>query len=181
MSNPFQDQLLKAGLVTKQQVLKANSDKNKQVKQQRAPKGTTAMTDTALKAQQIADEKARQARDLNKQKEEQARQKAAAAEIRQLIISHQIKRDADCDLVYNFQHENKVKNIYINAEMKQQIIKGLIGIACLEGRYELVPKSIAEKIKQRNEKYIVLFTDEPQATDASDPYADYKIPDDLMW
>ncbi|HEX5636170.1 MAG TPA: DUF2058 family protein, partial [Gammaproteobacteria bacterium] len=37
MSNPFQDQLLKAGLVTKQQVLKANSDKNKQNKQQRAP------------------------------------------------------------------------------------------------------------------------------------------------
>ena len=180
MSNPFQDQLLKAGLVTKQQALTAKHEKNKQQKQQRHG-NTSDVDDTKIKAQQVAEEKARQARELNKQKEEQARQKAITAEINQLINSHQIKRDASCEIAYNFQHDNKVKSIYINTEMKQQLVKGIIGIACLDGRYELVPKIVAEKIKQRNEKYIVLFTDDQQAVDASDPYADYKIPDDLMW
>jgi hypothetical protein len=180
MSNPFQDQLLKAGLVTKQQVLKAKSDKNKQNKQQRHT-NATVVDETRLKAQQVAEEKAAQARELNRKKEEQARQKAATAEIAQLITSHLIKRDADCDIAYNFEHDKKVKTIYINEEMRKQISKGLLGIACLEGKYELVPKSVAEKIQQRNKQCIILFTNDQQAADASDPYAKYQIPDDLMW
>ena len=180
MSNPFQDQLLKAGLVTKQQALTAKHEKNKQNKQQRHT-NSTVVDETKLKAQQVAEEKANQARELNRKKEEQARQKAMAAEINQLITSHHIKRDANCDIAYNFEHDNKIKSIYINAEMKQQIVKGIIGIACLNDRYELVPKVVAEKIKQRNEKYIVLFANDQKDTNTDDPYADYKIPDDLMW
>ena len=181
MSNPFQDQLLKAGLVTKQQVLDAKRDKNKHNKQQRAPKGTVAITETALKAQQIAEQKADQARELNKIKQEQVRGKAIAAEIIQLINSHHIKRDASCDIAYNFEHDKKIKSIYVNAEMRKQIIQGKLGIICLDGKIELVQKSIAEKIMQRNANYIVLFAESQQAPDANDPYANYPIPDDLMW
>ncbi|MGB5458181.1 MAG: DUF2058 family protein [Gammaproteobacteria bacterium] len=65
--------------------------------------------------------------------------------------------------------------------MKQQIIAGKLGIARIEGRYELVPLAIAEKILRRNEKRIVLFSEEDQAVDENDPYADYKVPDDLTW
>jgi uncharacterized protein len=180
MRNPFQDQLLKAGLVTKQQALTAKHEKNKQNKQQRHT-NSTVVDETKLKAQQVAEEKANQAREFNKKKEEQARQKAMAAEINQLIASHHIRRDASCDIAYNFEHDNKIKSIYINAELKQQIVKGIIGIACLDNRYELVPKVVAEKIQQRNEKCIVLFTNDQPVTDVSDPYANYKIPDDLMW
>jgi len=74
-----------------------------------------------------------------------------------------------------------VKHIYVNAELKQQIVQGKLGIARIEGRYELVPKSIAEKIQQRNEKRVVLFKDEQQSVDENDPYAEFKVPDDLMW
>jgi len=65
--------------------------------------------------------------------------------------------------------------------MKQQIIRGKLGIARIEGRYELVPIAIAEKIQQRNEKRIVLITDEKPEADENDPYAEYEIPDDLIW
>ena len=64
--------------------------------------------------------------------------------------------------------------------MKQQIIKGKLGIARIEGRYELVPKAIAEKIQQRNEKRIVIFDDQ-EVVDENDHYAEHQIPDDLMW
>jgi hypothetical protein len=70
--------------------------------------------------------------------------------------------------------------------MKQQIIQGKLGIARIEGRYELVPQSIAEKIRQRNEKRIVIFNQDQRLDDRdkleeNNPYADYQIPDDLMW
>ena len=74
-----------------------------------------------------------------------------------------------------------MKHIYVNAELKQQIVQGKLGIARIEGRYELVPQSIAEKIQQRNEKRVVLFKNEQETVAADDPYADFKVPDDLMW
>lgn len=182
MSNPFQEQFLKAGLVNQQQVKKAQQDKNKKHKQKQKPSKKAPVVDEAkLKAQKLAEEQANRARELNRKKEEQARQKAISAEINQLIKEHFIKRDENCDIAYNFQHDNKVKHIYVNAEMKQQIIQGKLGIARIEGRYELVPQAIAEKIQQRNEKRVVLFKEEPESDSADDPYADYKIPDDLIW
>jgi uncharacterized protein YaiL (DUF2058 family) len=180
MNNPFQEQLLKAGIVTKQQVQKANTSKKKKHKQQRAQKGPV-VDETKLKAQQAIEEKARRDRELNQKKLDAERSKAISAEINQLITDHHIERGDDCDIVYNFEHNKKVKRIYVNEALKKQIVQGKLGIARIEGRYELVPLSVAEKIKQRNEKRIVLFEDEQNSIDENDPYADYQIPDDLTW
>ena len=182
MSNPFQEQLLKAGVVSKQQVQKANQDKNKKKKQQKqVAKKDIAVDKTKLKAQQAAEAKAQRDRELNQRKQAHAQQKAISIEINQLITNNQLERGEDCEIVYNFEHQNKVKRIYVNEEMKQRIIKGSLGIARIEGRYELVPKETAEKIQQRNEKRVVIFDNSEAETDANDPYADYQIPDDLTW
>ena len=180
MNNPFQDQLLKAGLVNKQQVEKAKKEKFSQKKQQRNKQLAEVNTAT-ITARQSADEKAKRDRALNQKKEQQARQKAISAEINQLITDNLIVRDDSCEIVYNFEHRNKVRRLYINAEMKQQIIRGHIGIACIDGRYELVPGSIAEKIEQRDQNRVVLFKQEIQKDVENDPYADYQVPDDLVW
>ena len=180
MSNPFQDQLLKAGLVTKKQVQKANQDKNKKHKQQRSKKAKP-VDQTKLKAQQAAQDKAKRDRELNKRKQEQARQKANSIEINQLITNNCLTRDESCEIIYNFEHNKKIKRIYIDAQMKQKIIQGKLGIARIEGRYELVPINIAEKIQQRNAKRIVLFSEEKQTVSENDPYCEHQIPDDLMW
>ena len=180
MSNPFQEQLLKAGIVTKQQVQKAKQDTKKKHKQAKSKK-EVAIDKAKLEAQQAAEEKAKRDRELNKRKEEHARQKAISIEINKLITDNHIVRDDNCDIVYNFEHNKKVKRIYVNEELKKQIIKGKLGIARIEGRYELVPLATAEKIQQRNAKRIVLFEEEEQKSDENDPYADYQIPDDLTW
>jgi uncharacterized protein len=180
MNNPFQEQLLKAGIVNKQQVQKAKQDKNKKKKQTRNKK-EAAVDENKIKVQKAAEEKAEFDRELNRKKEESARKKAISTEINQLITSNCIKRDESCEIIYNFEHNNKVKRIYINEEMKQQVVKGKFGIARIEGRYELVPLDIAEKIQQRNEKRIVIFSAEEKNADENDPYADYQIPDDLTW
>ena len=184
MSNPFQDQLLKAGVVTKQQVKKAQSASSKKKKEQRSKKNNNVVDENKLKAQQAAKEKADRDKELNQRKEEQAKQKALSVEIDQLITTNLIKRNEKCDIVYNFEHRKKVNRIYVNADMKQRIIDGKLGIARIEGRYELIPKLIAERIQQRNDKRVILFestdTDE-QTVDENDPYAEFQVPDDLMW
>jgi len=181
MNNPFQEQLLKAGLVTKQQVHKAQKDKHKKNKQNRSNKNSQKPDEAVLKAQQAAKNKAEHDRELNKRKEEQASKKASSVEINLLITQNCIDRSENCDVVYNFQHKDRVKRIYINNELKQQIMQGKLGIARIDGRYELVSKAIALKIQQRNENRVVLFDDQNKATDENDPYVDYQIPDDLTW
>ena len=182
MGNPFQDQLLKAGLVTKKQVQKVQQDKNRKRKQQQQHSKKEKVVDEAkLKAQQVAEEKVKRDRELNKKKEEQARQKAISIEINQLITDNCLARDESCDIVYNFEHNKKVRRIYVDAGMKQQIIQGKLGIARIEGRYELVTKTVAEKIQQRNEKRVVIFSDNQETVNEDDPYAEHQIPDDLMW
>lgn len=181
MSNAFQDQLLKTGLVSKKQAHKAKQDKSKKNKQQHSKKENVA-DETKIKVQQAAEEKAKRDRELNKKKIEQARQKAISIEINQLITSNCLSRDENCEIIYNFEHNNKVNRIYINAEMKQQLINGKLGIARIEGRYELVPQIIAEKIQQRNEKRIVIFNEEEKTSDDDDySSSKHQIPDDLTW
>jgi len=180
MNNPFQDQLLKAGLVTKHQVQKAKQDKNREKKQQHSKK-EIVVDEARIKAKQVSEEKTNRDRELNKRKEEQARQKANSIEINQLIMNNCLSRDENCEIIYNFEHNKKVKRIYVNAEMKQKIIQGVLGIARIEGRYELVPKAIAEKIQQRNEKRVIIFNDNKNTVDEDNPYSNYQIPDDMMW
>ena len=185
MSNPFQEQFLKAGLVSKDQVKKANQAKSKkqhQQKKQRSRKQLQAEDQKAvMQARQAAELKAERDRELNRKKQDQAQLKAISKEIDQLIREHHLKRDDSCDIAYNFEHRDKVRRIYVNADMKLSIVAGKLGIARIEGRYELVPLAIAQKIQQRNDKRIVLFEAESQAKDADDPYADYQVPDDLVW
>jgi len=180
MNNPFQEQFLKAGVVSKQQVQQANTDKNKKKKQQRNQKNKV-VDEAAIKAKKAAEAKAQRDRELNKKKQDQAKAKAISAEINQLILDNLIKRDDSCEIVYNFEHDKKVKRIYVNNEMKQQIIKGKLGLARIDGRYELVPASVADKIKQRNERRVVIFTEAAVVKDENDPYADFEVPDDLTW
>lgn len=180
MGNPFQDQLLKAGVVTKQQVKKAQNASSKKKKQQRSKK-EKVIDENKLKAQQAAKEKAELDRQLNRKKEEQAKQKAISAEIDQLISNNCLARNEECEIIYNFEHRKKVNRIYLNAEMKQDVIDGKLGIARIEGRYELVPRTVAEKIQQRNEKRVVLFEKEETVINEDDPYAEFQVPDDLVW
>lgn len=185
MGNPFQDQLLKAGLVTKKQVQKVQQDKNRKRKQQKQSKKEKVVDEVKLKAQQAAQEKTKRDRELNKQKQDQARQKAVSSEINQLITDNCLSRDDGCEVVYNFEHNKKIKRIYVNAEMKQKIVSGKLGIARIEGRYELVPEMVAKKIQQRNAKRVVLFdvgeTDASDTVAETDAYAEYQVPDDLVW
>lgn len=61
--------------------------------------------------------------------------------------------------------------------------RGQVGIARLGESYEIIPRVIAEKLLEREANSVIKMPEKakPTATQDDDPYADYPIPDDLMW
>jgi len=180
----LQDQLLKAGLIDQNKAKKAHKDKRKQVKAAR--KSNQQTVDQSRKpAQKAQTEKSERDRELNRQRQVEVKQKAISAQIRQLIQINKIDR-AGGEVAFNFVDQNKVRKIYITEQLRVQLSSGRLAIVKLlenkESRYEIVPIVVAEKITQRDKSCVIQMTDTSNdEMDGDDPYADYQIPEDLMW
>ena len=179
MVNSLQDQLLKAGLVDSKKVSAANKDKRKQEKQQRKHKIET-VDETKESVQQALHEKAERDRQLNFQRDEEIRHKAIIAQIKQLIETSQLSRDR-AEIPYNFTDGTKIKKILVSEDMQNRLSNGRLAIVKFDDKYSVVPKAVADKIKLRDAAHVVVSNILQTSDDADDPYAEYKIPDDLMW
>jgi len=171
----LKDQLMKAGLANAKKARKAEHEKRQQAKDPHA--------ETAQKlAQQTLAEKAGRDRELNRQQQQEKDERALAAQIRQLIEAHRLERKGG-DVSWQFTDAKKIKKLYVTAAQRDQLSRGQIAIVRLGDGHELVPAIVAERISQRDEEAVVLLNIKSVSTeaDADDPYADYKIPDDLMW
>ncbi len=181
MGNSLIDQMKKAGLVNNTKAHKAKHDQYKN-KKQKVKKGSAEQLDEAkILAQKAQAEKVERDRQINLQKKEEAERKAIAAQIIQLIETNRVD-DRDGEIVYNFTDGKVVKRLFVSEKIYQHLISGKLSIAKLGEAYELVPKPVAEKIKQRDPKCIINNEVVAESVDeGDDPYADYKIPDDLIW
>lgn len=178
MSNSLQSQLLKMGLVDDKKVKQVKKEKHKQAKQR--GKKAVVVDEASRLAQQAAAEKAERDRELNRQRKEEAERKALAAQVRQLIEVNRLPK-GEGEIPYNFNDNNKVKRLYVTEQMQRQLGLGRLAIVRLDEQYELVPSAVAEKIRQRDESCVILCNEPEPHSDEDDPYADYQIPDDLMW
>jgi uncharacterized protein YaiL (DUF2058 family) len=186
MSHSLRDQLLKTGLVSKEEAKtlekQEKSKKYKQQKQKRKKKkqGKTEAVDTesaAYMAAKAREEEIAHAKALNRQKEAERMQKALLAQVWDLIQRHQVN-DPDADIAYHFIEGKFVKKIFVNAKQQQELGNGNLAITVLEDSYYIVPVPIAEKILERMPEAVVYLNKE-KADDVDD--ADYPVPDDLMW
>lgn len=179
MMASLQEQLLKAGIVDKKKAKQVEQEKRKKAKQ--GKKGQPQTDEAKELAKKALAEKSARDRELNRQKEKAAEKKAIAAQIKQLIEVNRIDRSHG-DSSYQFTDGKKIKKIYVSEKQHQLLSKGSIAIVRLDDRYELVASGVADKIKQRDETIVLVqnqVTDDTTSED--DYYADFKIPDDLMW
>jgi uncharacterized protein YaiL (DUF2058 family) len=44
-----------------------------------------------------------------------------------------------------------------------------------------VPADIAERVRARDPSLVLVWNQPSQTPDEDDPYADFQVPDDLMW
>ncbi len=174
----LQEQLLKAGLVTSKKAAKV----------QRTAKKSRVQ---AREAREAVEENKKAQLERDKQLSEQQKQAALVkeykAQIKQLIEMNRITVSRG-DIGFNFTDNNLIKKIEVDKTTQTQLINGRLAIARLiidsngESEYAIIPASVADKIAQRDATFIVLnsaLSQEEQ--DEDDPYADFKIPDDLMW
>lgn len=181
MAKSLAEQLLKAGLVDEKKAKAVK--KEKYVEQKHARKHKVETVDEAKAAAETSrQQKLERDRELNRQMKEEAERKAVTAQIRQIIETNKVPRKGD--VAYNFGHDGKVKTIYIDTRLKQQLVLGNLSIAVIDGRYELIPTGAAAKIRERDESYVALYNvveKTAAAQEEEDPYAAFQIPDDLMW
>ena len=161
----LQDQLLQSGLVDKKKAKQLKQEHRKEAKGRQ--KGQVHIDEAKEQARRAQLEKAERDRQLNKAQQAEAEKKAIKAQIVQLITMNRIHREQG-DVAYQ--------------KIQQELINGRLAIAKLGDEYALLPASAAEKIAQRDAQVIVVLNQyAPTAVDEDDPYAEYQIPDDLMW
>jgi len=181
MGNTLFDQLKNTGLVNKNKANKIKQDKYKNKKQKQKSGTAKPVDESTLLAQKARAESAERDRQINLQHKEQADRKAIAAQIRQLIERHSVQ-DQDGDITYNFTDAGVIQHIYVSEQGYKLLMADRLAIAKLAESYKLVPQAVAEKIKQRDPESIITDEhDSESVLDEDDPYADYEIPDDLMW
>jgi len=180
MGNSLFDQLKKTGLVDDKTAKQAKKDKQKQAKQQKG-KNAKPLAESKVLVQQAQAEKVARDRDLNQQRKLAAEQVALAAQIKQLVQMNRIE-DAEGDIVFNFTDGNKVQRLHVTDQLHAQLVRGRLAVVKLGESYELVPAGVADKIKLRDPS-CVLVSNVVDSNDADedDPYAEFQVPDDLMW
>ncbi|TSJ59708.1 DUF2058 domain-containing protein [Atlantibacter subterranea] len=174
----LQEQMLKAGLVTSKKMAKV----------QRTAKKSRVQAREAREAVE-ENKKAQLERDkqLSEQQKQAALSKEYKAQVKQLIEMNRITV-AKGNIEFNFTDSNLIKKVVVDKTTQAQLINGRLAIARLavDGKdtfdYAIIPASVADKIAQRDADSIVLNSGLSQEEqDEDDPYADFKVPDDLMW
>ncbi len=185
MSNSLQDQLLGAGLVDKKKAKKITKQKQKQKNIDKRT-NSDSFSEAKNAAHHVQQQKKQKDLDLNRKRNEEAERKAIAAQIEQLIAHYKIDRQSG-DQEYNFADGKNIKKILVSQEYLDQLSRGRLCIVRYSSGYELIPKPIAEKIAERDETKILVNNSQSQQQDASTSaeddayYAQFEIPDDLMW
>ncbi|MDR9829066.1 DUF2058 domain-containing protein [Vibrio sp. FNV 38] len=168
----LQEQMLKAGLVNEKKLKKAKKGSKKSRVQAREVK---AAVEESKRAQQDRD------KELSEQQNSERQAKEILAQIKQLIEMNKVEL-ADGDIKYNFTDGTMVKSLYVDNLTQTQLSKGILAIARAGESYAVIPGSVASKISERDAEFII---DHKVAADdvpeEDDPYADFVVPDDLMW
>ena len=180
----LQDQLLKAGLTTKQKARQANSDKRKKNKQKRSGAQVQESLQEQVKQDLAKQQAEKQAKDkaLNEQRKEQLAQKEQHQRVLQILTHHSLS-DIVGDLEYNYTFGTKVKKLHVNEQVHQALVKGRLAVCGLDETSYVVTAETAEKLATIDENVVLLKNDRQvdEHVDEDDPYADFQIPDDLMW
>jgi len=180
-ANPLQEQLLKAGLVKKSQVAEAAKA---QVKARHA-KGGGGPSEIQLEAERARAEKAERDRALEAERKAQARVNELRAQARQIVTDKRVPRSGESE--YRFTVDGTIRTLLVNDDLRRKLSSGALVIARIDDRFELLPREAGLKVRERDAAMIVLDHGQAGETTAEALsedeayYAQFKVPDDLVW
>jgi uncharacterized protein len=177
MSMSLRDQLLAAGLVTAKQA----RDAERQQQRQQLPKHKRdSVPEQPLAARTEPRAKVAHDQALNRQRQEKAERKARQAQIRQLVEQNKLPK-LETDEFYNFVDGNRVRRIWADASIRERLRQGDLAIARHDGHYELVPAAVAARIRERDERAVIVSTVSQDSAQSDEAYKEFTVPDDLIW
>ena len=179
--NPLQEQLLKAGLVKKSKVSQVAREQH----QARIGKAASTAADIEREAQRARAQKVERDRALEAERKALARQRELQAQARQIIRDKRVPRTGESE--YRFTADGAIRTLLVDDALRRQLAAGALVIANGGNGYELLPRVAAEQVRQRDASMIVLDHGQPadaaQAPTSEDDayYAQFEVPDDLVW
>jgi len=180
----LQDQLLKAGLTTKQKTRQANVDKRKKNKQKRSGVQHGASLQEQVQQDLAKSKTDKQTKDnaLNELKQLQLADKEQLLRIKQILTHHQIK-NVSGDNNYNYTFNTTIKKLPLDAVTHKALVNGRLALCGLDNVTYLVTRETADKLSELDKNVVLVQNDKAldEQVDEDDPYADYQIPDDMMW
>ena len=75
-----------------------------------------------------------------------------------------------------------MRRLSVDASLRERIVSGELAIVRCEGKHDVVPRDIGERIRGYDARAVVSLQESASAAPAEDdPYKDYVVPDDLKW
>ena len=180
--NPLQEQLLKAGLVKKSKVAEVAREQHVA----KHAKATGGPGEIQREAERARAEKVERDRALAAERKAQARIAELRAQARQIIEDKKVPRAGESE--YRFTADGAIRTLLVNEDLRQKLSSGVLVIARLGDRYELLPRAAGDKVRERDASMIVVDHGqgagaEASAGNAEDDayYAQFQVPDDLVW
>lgn len=180
-SNPLQEQLLKAGLVKKSKAAEVAREQAKA----RHGKAPSDPGEAQLAAEAARAEKAERDRALEAERKAKRHAAELAAQAQQIIDDKKLAGAGEIE--YRFTADGAIRTVLVNEAQRKQLSSGALVIVRHGDRHALLPRAAADKVRERDPARIVL--DHRQASDAEPAgnaddeayYAQFKVPDDLVW
>ena len=200
----LRDQLLAAGLGSKQQAKKARDDENRNRHRQQHQQGGQQVGGPGPGSGRPPPPRvdaAKLARDqeLERKKREKAERRERAAQVKQIVDQHALPR-LETDDFYNFVHDGRIARIAVDAARRAALVAGSLAVVRTHGQYFVVPAEALPKLRERDPRSVVSHHGSEATAGAAagdgttagegaagegastdDPYAAFKVPDDLMW
>ncbi len=119
---------------------------------------------------------------LNNEKKAALASKEQQLRIIQILQHHQIT-NVNGEAEYNYTFDSKIKKLFIDDVTHKALVNGRLALCGVEEKTYIVTAETAEKVASLDEKVILVQNTKvlEEVSDEDDPYAEFQIPDDLMW
>ena len=69
----------------------------------------------------------------------------------------------------------------MSKDQHARLVDGRLAVVRQDAFYELVPADVAGRVRARDPGLVLVWNQPAQAPEGEDPYAEFQVPDDLMW
>ena len=188
-ANALQAQLLKAGLVKKSQVSQVANQQAKARIDKHDPKAAAIAAEAEaarIEAEKARLEKVERDRQIAAERNAQRRAADLRAQARQIIADKKVVARGEAE--YRFSDGEVIRTILLTEAARKQVIDAALVIARDGEGYALLPRPAAVQVRERAPELIALDNAsrdyvEPSTGNAEDDayYAQFQVPDDLVW